>query len=283
MDNNSPSSLQEPTGRTRAEAMRAGQETAPAPEKRVRTSEVRIHDEPAFVLHSYPYKETSLIVEVLTRHHGRVALIARGAKRPRSAMRGVLQGFQPLALAWTSGRSRTSELRTLTKAEWVGGLAPLRGAGLLCGFYLNELLIKLLAREDAHEALFDSYIHAVAQLSQGGPAEPSLRAFEYALLREAGYAIRLSHCVESGAPIRAEGRYRYRPEHGPFGVADGFSGAGRDDQIIFGKTLLDIGAGDFSDATTLSQSKQLMRYLLNYHLAGQNLNTRQMMIDLQNL
>ena len=104
--------------------------------------EHRIANQPAFVLHSYPYKETSLIVEVFSRDHGRIALIAKGAKRPHSRLRGVLQTFQPLSVGW-SGKS---EMRTLTGAEWVGGMPPLEKSALLCGFYLNELLVKLLAQ-----------------------------------------------------------------------------------------------------------------------------------------
>lgn len=251
-----------------------------APKKRIPKTETRIHDEPAFVLHSYPYKETSLIIEAMTRHHGRIALVARGAKRPRSALRGLLQSFQPLTLGWLGGRSKTSELRTLTKAEWVGGLLPLRGDGLLCGFYLNELLLKLLARDDAHESLFDAYVHALAALSHGEHLATALRSFEYALLREAGYALRLTHCIDSEEPIVADGWYRYQAGHGAVRI----TGKHRSDELVLaGKTLLDIEAGDYSDATTLTQSKLLMRQLLNAHLAGQNLNTRQMMMDLQNL
>src|SRR5688572_10919841 len=109
--------------------------------------------QPAFVLHTYPYRETSLIVEAYVRDHGRLALIARGARRPKSSVRGVLMPFQPLLLSWT-GRK---DLRTLTRAEWRGGYAPLRGQPLICGFYLNELLLKLLQRDDPHEELFAVY------------------------------------------------------------------------------------------------------------------------------
>src|SRR5471032_2445213 len=107
----------------------------------------------AFLLHSYPYRETSLVIETFTRGHGRVAMVARGARRPRSALRGVLLAFQPLLVSW-SGRS---ELRTLHKAEWQGGLPQLKGEALLCGFYLNELLLKLLPRDDPHEQLYQTY------------------------------------------------------------------------------------------------------------------------------
>src|SRR5690606_27553855 len=108
----------------------------------------RVAAQPSFVLHSYPYKETSLIVDMFTRDFGRIGLVARGAKRPHSALRGVLQTFQPLQSAWTG----KAELRTRTSAEWVGGMLPLEKPALLCGFYLNELLVKLLARDDPHPA-----------------------------------------------------------------------------------------------------------------------------------
>ena len=117
--------------------------TAPR-RSRVPVRDTRINGQPAFVLHSYPYKETSLIVDLFTRDHGRVAVVAKGAKRPLSKLRGVLQTFQPLSVSW-SGKS---ELRTLIDAEWVGGMLPIERNALLCGFYLNELLVKLIARDD---------------------------------------------------------------------------------------------------------------------------------------
>src|SRR5471032_3515668 len=117
---------------------------APRPPRAAPRSDFRIAEQPSFVLHSYPYRETSLVLDVFSRDHGRVALVAKGAKRPHSALRGVLQTFQPLALSW-SGKS---EMRTLTGAEWVGGMLPLTGGALLCGFYVNELLVKFCAREE---------------------------------------------------------------------------------------------------------------------------------------
>ena len=116
----------------------------------------------AYILHSYPFRETSLIVEAYTRDHGRVAMVARGARRPKSSLRGILLSFQSLLLSWTGKR----ELRTLIRAEWQGTYAPLRGQALICGFYLNELLMKLLPRDDPHEALFDSYASALARLAE---------------------------------------------------------------------------------------------------------------------
>ncbi|MEO8937613.1 MAG: DNA repair protein RecO, partial [Burkholderiaceae bacterium] len=265
----------------------------PPPPRRVRRaprSESRFVDEAAFVLHGYPYKETSLIVDVLTRHHGRVALVARGAKRPRSALRGVLLAFQPLTVSWIQGRARAvaggqggNDLRTLTKAEWLGGLRPLRGEALMSGFYLNELVQKLLARDDPHEKLFDAYLHTLGALSEDRPAAPALRSFEAVLLREAGYGVQGAHAAD-GATIDPLALYRYVPERGPMRItpADGagdagaIRGGGDSDTVVVGRTLLDIDADDFSDATTLAQSKRLMRHLLQHHLAGQVLHTRRM-------
>jgi len=264
----------------------------PAPPRRARRaprSDTRIGDEAAFVLHSYPYKETSLIVDALTRHHGRVALVARGAKRPRSALRGVLLAFQPLTLSWVQGRAKTvvagqggNDLRTLTRAEWLGGLRPLRGEALMSGFYLNELLQKLLARDDPHERLFDAYLQALGALSDDRPAAPVLRSFEAILLREAGYGVQLASTVE-GQAIEAKTWYRYLPERGPVRVDDREAARGDTDAVVVGKTLRDIEADDFTDPATLSQSKRLMRYLLQHHLGGQVLHTRRMVLDLQSL
>src|SRR5690242_9393127 len=134
-------------------------------------SKRRADQEAGYVLHTYPYKETSLIVEALTRRFGRVALLARGARRPRSAMRGVLLSFHPLRLTW----SLSSELGNLINAEWGGSPEPggqLAGRGLMCGFYLNELLMRLLPRDDPHEALFDAYSEALARLSTASAPAP---------------------------------------------------------------------------------------------------------------
>lgn len=260
--------------------------TPAAPVKKPRASRahrapaLRRTDEPALVLHTWPYKETSLIVDAFSRRHGRVALVARGAKRPHSALRGLLQGFQPLALSWT-GSAKGGELHTLTRAEWLGGMAPLRGEALLCGFYLNELIIKLLARDDPHEALFDAYVRALANLAGGMPVAPTLRGFERILLREAGYGVELKVCTGSGVAIEAGASYRYLPEQGPVRIH--VRSEGQDPQVFTGKTLLDIDADDYSDPVTLAQSKLLMRQLLQHHLAGQPLFTRQMIMDLQNI
>lgn len=244
--------------------------------KRARPSdkESRILHQPGFVLHSYPYKETSLIVDMFSRDHGRVALVAKGAKRPYSKLRGVLQTFQPLSVGW-SGKS---EVRTLIAAEWVGGLLPLEKSALLCGFYLNELLVKLLARDDPHPALFDHYVAALNRLVHGESAPIVLRIFERALLKETGVSGDLSICSESGQAVKASQIYVVDPERGPrpARAADTWP-------RVTGKTLLDMEREDYTDSTTQTQSKLLMRFLLAHHLGGTPLNTRQILIDLMQL
>ncbi len=234
----------------------------------------RVGGQPAFVLHSYPYKETSLIVDMFTRDYGRVGLVAKGAKRPHSALRGVLQTFQPLQAAW-SGKA---ELRTLIGAEWVGGMLPLERTALLCGFYLNELLVKLIARDDPHPVLFDHYVAALNQLAHDEPAPVVLRKFERALLRETGVAADLTRCTSTRAPVDAGTDYVVDPERGPRLVraADSWP-------VVCGKTLLDMEREDYSDPLTQAQGKQLMRFLLAHQLGGQPLNTRQILIDLLQL
>ena len=234
-------------------------------------------DERAFVLHTYPFRDTSVIVEAFTRHHGRIGLVARGAKRPKSALRPALLAFQPLSISW-SGRG---ELRTLTRAEWVGSARPLVGLAMMCGYYLNELLLKLLHRDDPHEGLFEAYTQALMDLASGTETEAVLRQFEIALLREIGYALELMREVDSGQHLVAEQRYTYQPERGP-SVSAG-PNAAIEAVELSGKTLLDMARGDFSDPVTATESKRLMRFLIAHYLDQRALNTRQLLIELQQL
>jgi len=254
----------------------APEQAAPAAGKRSRAParDSRIVGQPGFVLHSYPYKETSLIIDMFTRDHGRVGVVAKGAKRPFSKLRGVLQTFQPLSVSW-SGKS---ELRTLIDAEWVGGMLPLERTALLCGFYLNELLVKLLARDDRHPALFDHYVSTLNQLAHGEPAQIVLRKFERALLKETGVAADLGRCTNSRSAVEPGRDYVVDPERGARAA-----GAGEVWPVVLGKTLLDMEREDYTDPATQAQSKQLMRFLLAHHLGGQPLNTRQILIDLMQL
>ncbi len=233
----------------------------------------RQDQQPVFVLHTYPFKETSLVVELFSRNFGRVAAVAKGARRPRSAMRGMLQSFQPLLAAW-SGKS---ELRNLHSLDWGEGLLLLQGEALMCGFYLNELLLRLLPREDPHPALFDYYAQALRQLAAGGEVAPILRRIELRLLQELGYAVPLEHQPD-GTAIVAERDYNYLPERGAVSPDTPETGV-----QLAGKTLLDMACDDYSDPRTLQQSKQLMRVLLAHYLGDKPLHTRQLLMDLQQL
>ncbi|MFN7085544.1 MAG: DNA repair protein RecO [Burkholderiales bacterium] len=232
--------------------------------------------QPAFVLHHYPFRETSLVIETFTRDFGRVALMARGARRPKSALRGVLLAFQPLLIGWAG----KGELRTLHKAEWQGGYVPLRGLALICGFYLNELLLKLLPRDDPHDRLFAVYQETLGMLAADGNHAAVLRRFEKNLLRELGYAVLLDVDAESGRPIAAERNYTYVIEHGPVPR----EGAARQNEVeLSGQTLIDMQTDNYTSAVTQQQSKALMRALINHYLGNQVLHTRSLLRDLQQL
>ncbi|MDR1367791.1 MAG: DNA repair protein RecO [Candidatus Accumulibacter sp.] len=231
-----------------------------------------IGGQPAYVLHSHPYSETSLVVEIFSRDFGRIALLARGARRPRSALRGLLLAFQPLEVAW-SGKG---EVQTLVKAEWQGGQPLLSGKALLCAYYLNELLLHLLPRADAHEQLYSAYAGTLLRLADH-PRESDLRVFECALLRELGYGLTLKHDAD-GFPIDPSEDYAYEIERGPTRAKD------RDQAfLVKGKTLIDIGGGDFSDPRSLAEAKQLMRILIAYHTSGKDFQVRKFFMELQEL
>ena len=234
----------------------------------------RFDSKEAFVLHSYPFRETSLIVEAFSMDMGRVALVARGARRPASSFRGLLLPFQPLLLSWYG----KSELRTLHRAEWQGGHPRLAGMALICGLYLNELLMRLLPRDDAHEGLFVNYRETLQAMGRDADLQGILRRFEVDLLKEMGYAPILDADVR-GKPIEPERVYTYELERGP--VPE--EGATPNSVRLTGKTLLDMACGNYADAATQQQSKALMRMLINHHLGAQPLHTRRLLQDLQRL
>jgi DNA repair protein RecO (recombination protein O) len=241
---------------------------------RRRGSDARVEHQPAFVLHTYPWRETSLIVEALTRDFGRVALVARGAKRRTSQLRGLLAPFSALTLAW-SGRG---EVKTLIRAEWTGGLVPLRGDALLAGFYMNELVVRLLARADAHPQLFDAYTRALRALAgERPPLEAALRRFEFELLREIGYLPALDVGAD-GQALEAARRYRVDPQQGLLAIE-------RNDASISvsGATALAMAAGEFTAPDVAAEARAMLRLIIRYHLDGRPLNTRRILQDLKEL
>ena len=232
-------------------------------------------NQPVYVLHTHPFKETSLVVELFSQQFGRIAAVAKGARRPHSAMRGMLQSFQILDGAW-SGKN---ELRTLHSLDWSAGLLLLQGEAMMCGFYLNELLLRLLPREDAHEDLFDYYTQTLQTLMTAKELANTLRKFELTMLQEMGYAVPLTH-DENDLEIDPELTYCYEADYGA--KLSGTSlGTHQNGVQLLGKTMVDMAQGDYRSARTQSQSKQLMRYLLAHYLGDKPLHTRQLLIDLQ--
>jgi DNA repair protein RecO (recombination protein O) len=232
------------------------------------TTAERVSLEPAFVLHGRAYRETSELLEVFSREHGRVSLVARGMRRPKSGLRALLQPFRPLLLSW-SGRG--GGLMTLGAAEPAGGAIDLAGDGLMSGFYANELLLRFLHRGDPHPQLFATYAQVLGQLGAGAAAAAVLRGFELELLAESGYGLNLDHDAVSGLPLDPEARYQYVVERGPVAAGED---AG-DVATYRGADLLAIGRGEFHGEPQLQSARRLLRAVLDHHLGGQPLKTRQ--------
>ena len=245
----------------------------------------RINDEPAYVLHRYDWSESSLILEVFTRHYGRIALVARGAKKPSSSFRPILLPLQPLHLAFGGD----AEIRTLRSAEWQGGHVMPTGDALLAGYYINELVMRLLARDDPHPVLFDAYAATVQLLASQSidTLQVALRAFELRLLQGIGLLPALDVQTATLLPLQAEARYVLLAEAGLREAHD-------DDRASLSGAqwqALQQGLGDratFSDTVQacihcLSELKTQLRALLHYHCDVKVLKTRQMMLDLQAL
>lgn len=244
----------------------------------------RFVDEPAFVLHRYDWSESSLVLEVFTRNHGRIALVAKGVKRPTSQFRPVLLPLQPLSLSWGGD----AEVRTLKSAQWLGGYVMPTGDALLSGSYLNELLLRLLARDDAHPQLFDHYAMAVQLLAERADTQQLvLRAFELLLLKETGVLPDLEREGSSMSPIDPEGLYMLMPESGLRMAHDG------DAQPLTGAQCMALNRA-MNDAraflSTLRACADCMaalrvplRNLLQYHGGVGVFKTRQLMIDVHAL
>lgn len=245
----------------------------------------RIADEPAYVLHRYDWSESSLILEVFTRHYGRIALVAKGAKRPSSSFRPILLPLQPLYLAFGGD----AEIRTLKSAEWMGGHVMPTGDALMSGIYLNELLLKLLARDDPHPRLFDVYTSVVQVIASrhGEALQSALRAFELLLLREIGLLPLLDTQTMTLRALNPESRYSLVPEGGlrQTNEADRASLSGAQ-WVALQRSLRDSApftATLRACSEVMAELKPQLRTLLNYHCGVSTLRTRQMMIDLQSL
>lgn len=245
----------------------------------------RITLEPAFVLHRYDWSESSLIVEVLTRHHGRVALVAKGAKRPASNFRPVLLPMQPLRITY----SGDTEVKALKSAEWVGGYAMPSGNALLTGFYLNELMMRLLLRDDPQGQVYDLYAQTISVVAQNnGLMTAALRAFELLLLQNMGWLPDLSAVTQTQQGLQEGIAYNLNADEGlrPATLQDAlFLSAAQWqglDKSLADKNFSQVLTHLSTEAQTTQALKNQLRALLNYH-CGQPLKTPQMMTAMQQL
>lgn len=229
---------------------------------------LRVELEAAFILHHRPFRDTSVLLEVFSRDHGRIGLVARGARGPRSRLKAVLQPFRPLLLSW----QLRGELGTLTGAEAAGAAAapPTGGDALLALYYLNELLLRLTARLDPHRELYDVYAGVVESLTTGGPVAPALRHFEKRLLDLLGYGPELRRDV-AGQPIDPAANYRYEPEVGLAACRPDVAGA------MLGSSLRALADDRLADARALADARRLLRAALEVHLDGRPLKTRELL------
>lgn len=229
----------------------------------------RITLEPAYILHRRPYSNTSLIVDLFTLNHGRLSAIARSARGLKSRYKGKLELFTSMLVSWT-GRG---ELKTLGNVELKGAPLLLEGESLLCGFYLNELLMRLLHCDDAHPALFHVYDQTQQQLADRARLQIHLRCFEKRLLHELGYGLPLTRELETGLPIHPDQSYQYILDRG-FRVC---SPSDTHAMIFSGRSLMALQQEQFNDEQSLKEVKRLMRMVLARHLGGRPLKTRELM------
>lgn len=221
--------------------------------------------EPAFILRTAPYSDTSLLVEVFSRERGRVGLVARGARAPRSKSRALLQAFQPVLLSWIE----KGDLGTLTEIETAGPPMGLSGEQVFSGWYLNELLLKLVQRHDPHPGLFDAYAAALDELPTA--TERALRLFEKRLLGELGFALDLPDDLEPDAP------YHFLPESGVFAPGEGVHASTR----TTGRALIALRDETCSDPADLKALKGVLREALRPLLAGREIVTARVLRELR--
>jgi DNA repair protein RecO (recombination protein O) len=231
----------------------------------------RVQQQPAYILHHRPFRDTSQLLDVISRDHGKLALVARGSRAAKSRLRGILRPFQALQLSWYI----RSDLGTLTGAEIDAAPLNLGGDALLAGYYVNELILRFLHRHDAQPEIFAAYASAITALAGADDVAPVLRAFEVELLRLLGYAIDVGNDANSHEAVDEAGFYEYRSDQGPVRVSRS------DGPMVFpGRLLLGIAAGQFDDAEVLKAAGRLLREVIRYHLDGKELKTRKVLLDL---
>ncbi|UOA08783.1 DNA repair protein RecO [Methylobacter sp. S3L5C] len=220
-----------------------------------------VYLQPAFILQQRKFRETSLIIDVLTRDFGRVSLLAKGVRKAKSKTAGLLQPFIPLTLSYFG----KSELKTLTDVEIIQPFPQLQGLAVYCGFYVNELIGCFLHQQDPHPEVFACYKTCLSGLSDSSKIEAALRIFELDLLDAVGYGLQLNHDYPDGSAIQPSTHYHFNAEQGPIEAADG---------SFSGKTLQALQLRQLTDPQVLAEAKTLMRKVIATHLNGKPLKSR---------
>lgn len=235
------------------------------------SSSRRVQQHPAFLLHHRPFRDTSLLLDIFSRDHGRLALVARGARSQKSRLKPLLRPFLPLQLSWLL----RADLGTLTGAELDGQPQTLSGDALMSGYYLNELILHLLHRHDPQPEVFAAYAQTITRLAGSDDPAPALRVFEIELLKLLGYAPTFGHDAISHEAIEPTAHYEYRPDQGPVKVSRE-SGP----MVFSGDTLISIREHHFDDAGVLRSAGRLLRNVIAHHLGGKELKSRKVLVDL---
>ena len=231
----------------------------------------RVQQQPGFVLHRRPFRDTSQILDILTRDYGRIAVVARGSRSAKSKLAGVLRPFLPLSVSWTG----KSDLGTLTGAEASGAPCGVTGDAVLAAYYVNELMLKLLHRHDPQGEMFDLYQRTLSALAHDQRTAVSLREFEMEFLDLLGYALVLDREAGSQVPLQADSFYEYRVEQGPVPVER------RSGPMVFsGAALTATAARQFDDPAVLQSASRLLRDVIAWHLDGRMLQSRKVLREI---
>ncbi len=236
------------------------------------TASRRIQNEPAWLLHHRPFRDSSRILDVLSRDHGRLSLVARGSRSSGSRLKGILRPFLPLQLSWVI----RSDMGTLTGAEMDGAPISLAGDGLMSGYYVNELILNLLHRHDPQPEVYAAYKSTISDLNHAADVAVTLRKFEMEMLSLLGYGLNLDHDTQTGKELRPDTVYEYRLEQGPVAVE------GRQGDLVFtGSELRAIAGQEFSDSVTLRNTGRLLRHIIAWHLDGKELKSRKVLREMR--
>jgi len=232
---------------------------------------MRVDNQPAYILHQRPFRDTSQILEVFTKDFGRLSIMSRGSRGPKSRLKNIIQPFRALVVSW-SGRG---EMPTLTGAETASqSVAFLQGKSLACALYINELIMYLTYKHDVHDLLFSQYHHTVNCLIETDKLEQVLRQFEFNMLENLGVSLDLTHDAKTGNKLNEGAEYFFQLE-------SGFSELNRSSDapgcpVVSGSSLLEISQGRFETEKTLKDAKHLMRYIISHYLGGKSLKSREL-------